>query len=103
MKIDPSKNLISNLDPRTQSTDKSELQSGKVQKRETPQGDRVDISINRKIINVNDLSSEAAQATSEQLDADRIAEIRQRVQSGFYGTDTALRGAADGILELFSS
>jgi anti-sigma28 factor (negative regulator of flagellin synthesis) len=103
MRIEPAQNLIAGLDPREVGNTKQETVKNVPERLETAQGDRAEISLKSSLSIFNESAAEAGQLNDAQLSADRVAEIQQKVRSGFYKTDHAIGRAADGILELYSA
>jgi anti-sigma28 factor (negative regulator of flagellin synthesis) len=103
MRIEPSQNLISGIDPREAGNTKPETLKNVSERLETAQGDRAEISLKSSLSIFNESAAQSGQALDVQLSSDRATEIQQKVRSGFYKTDLAIGRAADGILELYSA
>ena len=64
--------------------------------------DRLDLSVTARTAAVSADELAAAQASSESLSADRLAEIKARVKSGAYSADAILSKTADSLLNFYS-
>jgi anti-sigma28 factor (negative regulator of flagellin synthesis) len=103
MRIESAQNLSNGLDPREISSAKPEASKNVPERLETAQGDRVEISLKSSLSILNESAEQAGQLNDIQLNSQRVAEIQQKVRSGFYKADYAIGRAADGILELYSA
>jgi hypothetical protein len=85
-------------DPRTENT-APDRQPRKVL--DSVHGDSVELSINQDLAKVVETST-PLQAAVGTLSPERLAEIRSRIQSGFYSTAGGLNSTTDSLLNFHS-
>ncbi len=102
MRIEPAQNLITGLDTREHPSNKPNAVKNNDTPPQTAQGDRIDISLNSALSITKAISQDEGMSQDLQLNPERVAEIQNRVKSGFYGTNHVIGQSADGILELYS-
>ena len=102
MRIEPTQSLITGLDAREHPASKSDAAKNTNIPSQNVQGDRIDISLKSALSIAKSISQGDNLSLETQLNPDRIAEIQNRVNSGFYGTEHVLGQATEGILELYS-
>lgn len=102
MRIEPTRNLITGLDPRELPGNKSDAAKSDHIPSPTAQGDRIEISLNSELSVTNVVAKNSESSQEMQLTPERISEIQTRINSGFYGSDHVLGQATQEILELYS-
>ena len=102
MRIEPTHNLITGLDPREQQSIRPDAAKDKSTPPPTAQGDRIDISLKSTLSIANNIVEFDNPSVEAQLAPERVAEIQNKIKSGFYSTDHVLGQASDGILDLYS-
>ena len=64
-------------------------------------GDSLDLTLSVSLSDISSRVASEAPDSESHLTPDRLAEIRSRLDTGFYGQTQALQTVADGILDFY--